>query len=197
MSRDESSTALDELIAQEREGVVPPAASARFDALEAALASGATPAPETSLSPAELSTVIPSGWPTAVWLALGSAVAIFASALWFGLSPLSEDAAVLPLAEPPPASAEAPAGPGLEDEVKILGAAQVALEAADFKQVEALLAKFAGRHPKPVLTEERDALSARWSCRAKQSGAQKNAERFIQLHPRSPYAEVVKTDCGM
>ena len=190
MTHDEQGKSdLQDLIQRERNGVEPPPGTAErgWRALQANVHRSPVD-PRTDLAPGDVARAMTAA-PTATWIFVSLVVVACAVGVWF----VSRPAVVLVPSEPQLVLAS----PGLDDEIELLGRAQVALEADRPGDAGRFLLSFRRRHAVPLLGEEAAALEARTACAAKQEEASQLAREFVRLHPRSPYAERVKSDCGL
>lgn len=110
--------------------------------------------------------------------------------------PESEATSVAPA--PRSASAAKSAAPAsIQSEIELIRGAQKHLHRGEAGAALALLAEHARRFPGGVLAQERDASLVSALCQTGDvAGARRQAERFLQRSPQSPFAERVKQSCA-
>jgi len=86
--------------------------------------------------------------------------------------------------------------PTIDAEMRLLNAAQASLRSGDFAEALRLLDEHASRFPSSKLADARDVAQMTTLCKLGQSTqARLEADRFLAVHPNSPFAERVKKVC--
>jgi regulator of sirC expression with transglutaminase-like and TPR domain len=84
----------------------------------------------------------------------------------------------------------------VDEEVRLLTAAQAAIRAGQPAQGLALLDQHAARFPKGKLSEARDVAHMMAQCAlGNRDASRREVERFLRHSPRSPYADRVQRIC--
>ena len=84
----------------------------------------------------------------------------------------------------------------IDAEMRLLNAAQASLRLGDLAEALRLLDEHASRFPSSKLADARDVAHMTTLCRLGQmSKARLEADRFLAVHPNSPFAERVKKVC--
>jgi len=96
------------------------------------------------------------------------------------------------MAEPSPVASE----PTIDEEVRLLNAAQASLRAGDPGQALRLLDEHASRFPASKLADARAVARMTALCKQGQAtSAREEADRFLARYPNSPFAERVRKVC--
>jgi hypothetical protein len=96
----------------------------------------------------------------------------------------------------PRTGAEPPASETLPRELQLLQSAQLALRAGDTRRALAALAEHKWTFPRGQLAEARDVARILALCHAgEEAQSQRDAERFLQRYPSSPFALRVRAGC--
>lgn len=98
----------------------------------------------------------------------------------------------------PERAAEAQNAGTLLKELQLLQAAQLALRDGDARRALSLLAEHTWTYPRGQLAEARDVARILALCRAgDEAQSERDAKRFLQQYPRSPYAMRVRAGCAV
>lgn len=99
---------------------------------------------------------------------------------------------------PEPAVASAKPEQDLQAEMQLIRAADAALRGGRTSEALALLGQHAERHPRGLLSQEREGLSLLARCQSGgRAAAQAAAERYLARAPRSPLAPRLRSACGI
>lgn len=95
--------------------------------------------------------------------------------------------------KPTPAAADADA---LDAEVRLIAAAERALEAGDARAAVERTREHARQHPEGQLAVERRAIELAARCQLGEPGAEADAQAFLRRHGQAPAAATVRSRCS-